>query len=194
MFSFSFIFSASKHFSLKPIQTKTLSFSLCSYIHVVLRTPATKTTTRTRRRRRRRWILQTSEQESRQERSCEAWEAKAPPGSHRGHRRCFRWRIRSPTITATFQFWTSSRRLLPILGSGQRLASWLSHWRTNTCWCRVTRWGSAPKGRPHSWLWGREDSLCSAWNDISLYFLHCLVAKKVRENRKEKKIFFYFDF
>ena len=47
MFSFSFIFLASKHFSLKPIQTKTLSFSLCSYIHVILRTPATKTTTRT---------------------------------------------------------------------------------------------------------------------------------------------------
>ena len=33
-----------------------------------------------------------------------------------------------------------------------------------------------------------------AWNDISLYLLHCLVAKKVRENRKEKKIFFYLDF
>ena len=47
MFSLSFIFSASKHFSLKPIQTKTLSFSLYSYIHVILRTPATKTTTRT---------------------------------------------------------------------------------------------------------------------------------------------------
>ena len=39
---FSFSFSASKHFSIKPIQTKTLSFSLCSYIHVVLWTPATK--------------------------------------------------------------------------------------------------------------------------------------------------------
>ena len=33
-----------------------------------------------------------------------------------------------------------------------------------------------------------------AWNDISLYLLHCLVGKKVRENRKEKKIFFYLDF
>ena len=33
-----------------------------------------------------------------------------------------------------------------------------------------------------------------AWNDISLYLLDCLVAKKVRENRKEKKIFFYLDF
>ena len=193
MFSLSFIFSASKHFSLKPIQTKTLSFSLYSYIHVVLRTPATKTTTRTTTTTRR-WILQASKQESHQERSCEAWEAKAPPGSCHGHRRRFRWRIRLPTITVTFQFWTSSRRLLPIPGFGSRSTSWLSLWRTNTCKCGVVRWGSAPKGRPHSWLWRREDSPCSAWNDISLYFLHCLVAKKVRENRKEKKIFFYFDF
>ena len=151
MFSFSFIFSASKHFSLKPIQTKTLSFSLCSYIHFVLRTPATKTTTRTTTTTTR-WILQASKQESHQERSCEAWEAKTPLGSRRGHRHCFRWRIRLPTITATFQFWTSSRRLLPIPGSGPKSASWLSRWRTNTCWCGVARWGSAPKGRPHSWL------------------------------------------
>ena len=71
----------------KPIQTKTGSFSLCSYIHVALRTLATKTTTR--RTTTRRWILQTSEQESHQERSREAWEAKAPPRSRRGLRRSF---------------------------------------------------------------------------------------------------------
>ena len=80
MFSFSFIFLASKHFSLKPIQTKTLSLSLSLLLHPCRPSnPRYQNHNQNKKKKKKKKKMNppNSEQESRQERSREAWEAKA---------------------------------------------------------------------------------------------------------------------
>ena len=174
----------------KPIQTKTLSFYLCSYVHVVLRTPTTKTTTRTTTTTTR-WILQTSEQE----RSHEAWEAKAPLGSRHGLRHSVAFNGGSTHQ----QLRRRSNFGPPVEGHPQyqgldrdRQAGWAVEGPVHAGVGSCVEDPRQREDRVHGFE--GEDSPCSAWNDISLYLLHCLVAKKVRENKKEKKLFFYLDF
>ena len=173
----------------KPIQTKTGSFSLCSYIHVALRTLATKTTTR--RTTTRRWILQTSEQESHQERSREAWEAKAPPRSRRGLRRSFAFDGGS----ACRQLPRCSNFGPPVEGHSRykgldrdRQASWANE--GPVCASAGSRAEDLRQreDRVHGFEGERIHRAVLEMTIFFLYLMYCLVAKKVGEN---KKIFFF---